>query len=116
MRTSHTYRQVPAPGDEAFEGAAIPPELERQTEAGETPINYDLFLKYLRQGLHRGYGRLAHETGIDLRHIERTGSKFGWARRARVFDDLWQRAQLRDVLRDACLRTPPDALETKKAA
>jgi hypothetical protein len=84
-------------------------------KAGETLLNYDMFLGYLALGTNRGYGTLSAQLHKDVRWLERLGTRFGWKRRAEIFTAIIQRKELRRLIRDALLsQSPMDGWETKQ--
>jgi hypothetical protein len=84
----------------------IPPALARQPH--EHPASYQHFLAYLRLGRQRGYVRLSRLLHMDRRGIERLSVRYHWVERARVYDALLEQAQLRDLIKQACLQTLRD--------
>jgi hypothetical protein len=86
--------------DALLEADDVPPLLAQQRD--ESAVQYAAFLRYLRLGRKRSIRAVAADDGHDERWLERVSSKHRWAERAAAFDRLVLRAQLRDVLREAC--------------
>jgi hypothetical protein len=84
--------------------------------ADESAVAYATFLRYLRLGHTRSIHALAVAEHRDERWLERLSSKYGWRARLALYQRLRLRAQLLDILREACETTVPDVAQMPDAA